>query len=87
MLEIIFELGYYSIDCGAVFNIDLTIGGTNYTLTEKEMVVNNGNNICIFSVDNAAQNKWTFGTLWFRAYCNILDYSNKRPGFEKVINS
>ena len=76
----------YVIDCNAKFNFNFVIGSRVYTLTEKEMIIEYGNNVCLFAMLPVDDPSWVLGYPWFRAYCNILDYSNKRVGFANIIN-
>ena len=80
-------LNYYTIDCGIKFNLNLTIGNTVYTLTEKEMTTKYSSDTCLFALGDVYDDKWTLGATWFMGFCNIFDYSNQRIGFASVIGS
>ena len=76
--------GLYGVDCGVKFNMNLTIGTTVYTLTEKEMILNY-NKQCFFGLLPHSTDRWILGDPWFTKVCNIFDYGNKRMGFAKAI--
>ena len=77
---------FYTVDCNVKFSLNLTIGDTMYTLTEKQMVTHY-DNMCVFELIPFGSNIWTLGKQWFEVVCNVLDYGNKRIGFTKVISS
>jgi len=79
--------GVYTVDCNVKFNMNLTIGSTVYTLTEKTMVLNYDESNCLFALFPIASETWIFGYPWFRTVCNVLDYGNKRVGFANIISS
>ena len=76
----------YTIDCNVRFNMNLTIGSTVYTLTEKNMVLNFYENICLLELLPRSGGVWFLGCPWFRTVCNILDYNKRRVGFANIIN-
>ena len=78
-----FYYDLYTIDCDAQFNLDLTIGSTVYTLTEKQMV-SSFEGTCFFGLLSLDTDTWVLGSPWFSTVCNILDYGNKRIGFANI---
>ena len=75
----------YIVNCNAKFSMNLTIGGTVYTLTEKQLILDYYDNTCAFQLNKFGLDEWNLGLPWFRTFCNILDYGNKRVGFSKII--
>ena len=73
--------GLYFVDCNVKFNVQITIGTTAYTLTEKTMVVNAGSFGCYLALYTNNDEAWVLGIPWIESFCNVLDYGNKRVGF------
>ena len=79
--------GTYYIDCNTKLNLELTIGNTVYTLTEKQMLVSDDEGGCLFALYPSTDDTWALGDPWLQGFCNILDYGNKRIGFANITSS
>jgi hypothetical protein len=78
--------GAYFIDCNASPPpVMITIGSTQYQITEKQMIIDAGNGQCywaIFPFDFGGFGPaWILGDPWIRQYCNVYDFGNKQIGF------
>jgi hypothetical protein len=78
--------GAYFIDCNAnPPPVKITIGTTQYQITEKQMIIDAGNGQCywaLFPFDFGGFGpSWILGDPWIRQYCNIYDFGGKQIGF------
>lgn len=64
-------------------NIDITMGGANFTLTPDDYVIADGP-LClvgITGIDVPAEALWIMGDTFMRKYFTVFDAGNKRVGF------
>lgn len=81
----------YFIDCNAeVATISVSIGGIQYEIDGKQVVVDVGNGICEFTFFpinfGGFGPSWVLGDPWIRQYCNIYSY-NGEIGFAPTKNN
>jgi len=84
--------GAYFISCQAnPPPIKITIGGQQYQITEKQMIVDAGNGQCywaIFPFDFGGFGPtWILGDPWIRQYCNIYNVGAKSIGFAPAMGA
>ena len=76
----------YTVDCGATYNVVYTVGGADYELTEKDLVMSNSGGTCLFgmtAIDVPAPRGplWILGDVFMRKYYVKFDVGQKRLGF------
>ncbi|CAJ0960830.1 unnamed protein product, partial [Mesorhabditis belari] len=72
----------YIIDCNATISVTFTIGGRDYEIESKNMIVPGDNNNCwlaLFPFPNFPQ--WILGDPFIRQFCNVYDLGKQRIGF------
>jgi len=77
--------GTYFIDCNAKFDgIAITIGGKDYSIDAKQVIVDAGDGTCEFAFFpfdfGGFGPAWILGDPWIRQYCNIYSFE-KQIGF------
>lgn len=81
--------GEFLIGCNKVTtgpNIDIVLGGKNYTLTPADYIIKESEKLCLFGmvgIDVPAPNGplWILGDPFIRKFYTIFDYGKKRLGF------
>ncbi|KAH7698908.1 aspartic protease [Aphelenchoides avenae] len=78
----------YEIDCDATFEpFVLTIGGKQYPVDHKQLIVHGNPSTCVLALDQNPKQPfdWLLGDPWVRQYCQIHDMGEpKRIGFAKA---
>lgn len=79
----------YFIDCNAKLSpFVVTIGGKDYSVDGKELIVYQDSNTCVFTFFpfefGGFGPSWILGDPFIRQYCNIYDFVNKQVGFAKA---
>ncbi|WKY14007.1 hypothetical protein Q1695_004666 [Nippostrongylus brasiliensis] len=84
----------HTVNCATIRTqpiIHYSIEGIDYTLPSDQYVVdtNMGNNECLLAFYGTTglglYTEWILGMPWFRAYCNLFDFGNRRVGFSVAI--
>jgi hypothetical protein len=81
--------GTYFIDCNAnVGQTQITIGGQQYAIDAKQVLVDAGNGQCEFAFfpfnSGGFGPSWILGDPWIRQYCNVYGLGKKNIGFAKT---
>ncbi|KAI6195808.1 Aspartic protease 1 [Aphelenchoides besseyi] len=75
---------YYTTDCKAKFSFAFVIGATKYTVTEKDLILNQQiNGECVVAITENTNDKRTviLGAAFHRAVCVIHEMAYRRLGF------
>lgn len=77
---------YYLLPCNSKFQMDFTINGNIYSVTEKEVLLNQGfGNKCVVAIGDAGQfDMFLLGDAFIRGHCQVYDVKNFRVGFASV---
>jgi hypothetical protein len=79
----------YTISCSASApDIVVAFGGTTFTLTSKDYIINGGL-FCLFGavgIDVPVEPLWIMGDVFMRKYFTVWDYTNKQMGFALAKN-
>lgn len=83
------QYGTYFIDCKAnVGTVSVTIGGKQYGIAAKQVLVDAGNGQCEFAFFpfdfGGFGPAWILGDPWIRQYCNVYGLGDKNIGFAPV---
>ena len=84
--EVVKSLGLTSdeIDCNKKFDdLKLTIGGVEYIIPGKQLILHQGNK-CFIALDANYDDTWILGDPWIRSYCNVYNMKEPKIGFAKV---
>ena len=84
------QYGTYFIDCSAnVGQTKITIGGKQYAIDAKQVLVDAGNGQCEFAFfpfqSGGFGPSWILGDPWIRQYCNVYGLGKKNIGFAKTL--
>jgi hypothetical protein len=84
------QYGTYFIDCGAnIGQTKITIGGKQYAIDAKQVLVDAGNGQCEFAFfpfnSGGFGPSWILGDPWIRQYCNVYGLGKKNIGFAKTL--
>jgi len=82
----------YTVDCDKQYKIAYTIGGADYVLDEKAMVISNAGGQCLFgmmAIDVPAPRGplWILGDVFMRQYYVKFDVGGERLGFATSVAS
>lgn len=85
------QYGIFTVDCEATYGVTFTIGGRDYEVAPKQLVVDLGDGLCEMTfntMDGAAHGpEWILGDPFIRQYCQIYDIGQKRIGFARPLRS
>ncbi len=80
--------GEWLIDCNKTAtapSIDVGLGGTKYTLTAQDYIINNAGSCLLgilgIDIPAPAGPLWILGDVWIRKWFTVFDYGQKRLGF------
>ncbi|XP_061387520.1 lysosomal aspartic protease-like [Musca vetustissima] len=82
--------GQFFVDCSTVSslpNLDLTIGGTVFTLTPDMYIVNlneDGTTYCMSAFTYMGTDFWILGDVFIGPYYTVFDLGNNRVGFAPI---
>jgi hypothetical protein len=82
----------YTVDCDKKYTLSYTVGGTEWTLDQDDMVLANSGGSCIFGmlaldVPAPAGPLWILGDVFMRKYYVKFDVGQKRLGFATSTSS
>jgi saccharopepsin len=74
---------YYLLPCNSKFQMDFTINGKVFSVTEKDALLNQGfGNKCVVAIGDAGQfDMFLLGQSFIRSYCQVYDVKNFKVGF------
>ncbi|CAD5231111.1 unnamed protein product [Bursaphelenchus okinawaensis] len=73
------------IPCNKDFKLHFTMGGQEYHVPGKQMMLNIGDpNMCQLMLQGAPYDFWLLGDPFIRQYCQIHDFAGQRVGFAPV---
>jgi hypothetical protein len=83
------QYGTYFIDCSAnIGQTKITIGGKQYAIDAKQVLVDAGNGQCEFAFfpfqSGGFGPSWILGDPWIRQYCNVYGLGQSNIGFAKT---
>ena len=82
-------MGEFTVDCSKVDSIPdftFTIGGSDYTLTAEDVVIQSGGT-CLFAfmpLDIPNNPLWILGDVFMRKYYTVFNYEEKTVSFAKA---
>jgi len=77
---------YLLVPCDSKFQMEFTINGKVFKVTEKEVLLNQGfGKKCVLAIGDAGQfNMFLLGDAFLRGHCVVFDIKNKKVGFVGV---
>jgi len=77
---------FYLLPCNSKFQMDFTVNGKVFSVTEKEVLLNQGfGNKCVVAIGDAGQfEMFLLGDAFIRGHCQVYDVKNFRIGFAPV---
>jgi len=80
---------FYLAPCDTKFQMDFTVNGKVFSVTEKEVLLNQGyGQKCVVAIGDAGQfNMFLLGDAFIRGHCQVYDMKEKKVGFAAVKGS
>ncbi|KAI6208927.1 Eukaryotic aspartyl protease [Aphelenchoides besseyi] len=78
--------GYYVMPCDSKFEMEFTINGKTFKVSEKEVLLNQGyGQKCVVAIGDAGMfDMFLLGDAFVRGWCQVYDIKEKKVGFAPV---
>ncbi|KAI6204444.1 hypothetical protein M3Y94_00675000 [Aphelenchoides besseyi] len=78
--------GYYVMPCDSKFEMEFTVNGKTFKVTEKEVLLNQGyGQKCVVAIGDAGMfDMFLLGDAFVRGWCQVYDIKEKKVGFAPV---
>ncbi|KAI6192257.1 Eukaryotic aspartyl protease [Aphelenchoides bicaudatus] len=79
---------FYLVPCDAKFSMTFTVSGKDFSVTEKEVLLNQGyGEKCVVAIGDAEKfDMFLLGDAFIRGHCQVYDIKEKKVGFAPVKN-